>query len=514
MLKANYELELSATDRLIFEQLVPSDHYLRQLKDTLDFTPCRALVAECYAPRLGRGAIDPVRLLKLLLLGEHYALADEKLIQMAQVNVAFRFFLDWPLAVPLPEPSLLSQFRSRLGTERFQKIFHEILRQARRAGLVQDRLRLKDATHVIANVAIPATLELVAQMRTKLLDAAEKFAPDEVAAHRQKADEIRQSSRDQSNEARLLLRVNHLRDLVAWGEQWLAKLTDAAPKDAPAVAFEALLTQARKVLNDREPKAKDQLRALTDPDARRNKHGEFYDGYLCDVMMDADSELITALDILVANADEAANAQALLAQEEDAHGNDVQQLSIDAIGYNGAVLQALSDDADGPQVTVFVPPKEQPPRHPELFQGDAFTLNEAGDELTCPQGETTKTRAHDGKQHGWVYHFRTAQCRNCPLRAQCIPAKNKQPRQVSKNNFQAQYTAAQQRATTDEYKQIRKQHPAIERKLNELVRWHQGRHVRYRGRGRVQIQFLLLGLVVNCKRIVRLLLAAPSAQPA
>jgi transposase len=509
MLKTNYELELSVMDRLIFDQLIPDNHYLRQLKDTLDFTPCRALVAECYAPKMGRGAIDPVRLLKLLLLGEHYGLADEKLMQMAQVNVAFRYFLDWPLAVALPEPSLLSQFRTRLGTERFQKVFHEILRQARTAGLVQDRLRLKDATHVIANVAIPATLELVAQMRTKLLDAAEKFAPEEVAAHRQKADDIRQSSRDQSNEARLLLRVNHLRDLVAWGDEWWSKLTDTATQES----FAALLAQAHKVLNDREPQAKDQLRALTDPDVRRNKHGEFYDGYLCDVMIDADSELITALDILPANADEAANAEALIEQEESAHGNDVQQLSIDAIGYNGAVLQALSDD-NGPQVTVFVPPKEQPPRHPELFQGDAFTLNKAGDEVTCPHGETTRTRSRDGKQHGWVYHFRVGQCRHCPLRAQCLTANHNRARQVSKNDFQAQYNAAQQRATTNEYKEIRKQHPAIERKLNELVRWHQGRHVRYRGRGRVHIQFLLLGVVVNCKRIVRLLLAAPHAQPA
>jgi transposase len=510
MLKANYDLELSATDQLIFAQLVPSDHYLRQLKAALDFTPCRALVAECYAPNRGRGAIDPVRLLKLLLLGEHYALADEKLIQMAQVNVAFRFFLDWPLAVPLPEPSLLSQFRTRLGTERFQNIFHEILRQARAAGLVQDRLRLKDATHVIANVAIPATLALVAQMREKLLEAAAPFAPAAVAAHRQKAAEIRHSSRDQSNEARLLRRVNQLRELVAWGHAELTQLTDETQKQA----FAAVLAQARKVLNDREPQAKDQVRALSDPDARRNKHGEFYDGYLCDVMLDADSELITALDILPANADEAANAQALIAQEENAHGNDIPQLSIDAIGYNGAVLQALSEHPQGPQVTVFVPPKEQPPRHPELFQGDAFTLNDAGDEVTCPQGETTRTRSRDGSNRGWVYHFRAAQCRACPLRAQCLTAQNKLPRKVSKNDFQAQYTAAQQRATTDEYQQIRKEHPAIERKLNELVRWHQGRRVRYRGRWRVQIQFLLLGLVVNCKRIVRLLLAAPTAQPA
>jgi IS5 family transposase len=57
----------------------------------------------------------------------------------------------------------------------------------------------------------------------------------------------------------------------------------------------------------------------------------------------------------------------------------------------------------------------------------------------------------------------------------------------------------------------RQEHPAIERKLNELVRWHAGRRMRYRGRLRVQVQYLILAVVVNCKRIVRLLRAAPSA---
>jgi len=34
---------------------------------------------------------------------------------------------------------------------------------------------------------------------------------------------------------------------------------------------------------------------------------------------------------------------------------------------------------------------------------------------------------------------------------------------------------------------------------------HNGRHVRYRGRLRVKIQYLLTAVVVNCKRIVKLL---------
>ena len=139
MLKSNYDVELTPFDLLVFETFVPADHYLRRLKATLDFTLLRPLVADCYSPDQGRGAIDPVCLLKLSLLQFHYDLSDEGVIRQAQVNVAFRFFLDLPAQTHLPEPSLLSQFRTRLGAQRFAKVFQEILRQARAAGLVKDR---------------------------------------------------------------------------------------------------------------------------------------------------------------------------------------------------------------------------------------------------------------------------------------------------------------------------------------------------------------------------------------
>lgn len=517
MLKENYDFTPTPLDLVIFEKLVPPDHYLRQLKAAINFTPMRALVAECYSSEMGRGAIDPVLLLKLHLLEHHYGLSDPAVINQARVNVAFRFFLDLSLDAPLPEPSLLSQFRTRLGPERFEQVFQDVVRQARGAGLVKDRLRLKDATHVLANIAVPTTLALVAQIRQQLLTAAECFAPAEVSAQQQRALEIRQNTADLKDEARLLRRVEHLRELTAWGDAWLLRLAEARPplaSQAQQQAFTTALELAHKVLRDRDPKAGDKLVSLSDTDARRSKHGAYYDGYLFDVSLDADSELICSVDLLPANADEAANAQNLIESEEAAHGNDIESLSIDGIGYNGAVLKALSDDETGPQLTVYVPPKEQPPRHPELFQSEAFTLNEAGDEVSCPNGERTRTRNRDGKDHSWVYHFRASQCRDCPLRGQCLAPGNKRGRQVSKNDFQAQYKAAQERATTDEYNQIRKEHPAIERKLNELVRWHDGRRVRYRGRLRAKVQYLILAVVVNCKRIVRLLSAAPAAQPA
>jgi len=48
----------------------------------------------------------------------------------------------------------------------------------------------------------------------------------------------------------------------------------------------------------------------------------------------------------------------------------------------------------------------------------------------------------------------------------------------------------------------------------DMIRWHDGRRVRYRGRLRVKIQYLLTAVVVNCKRIVKLLSLPQQPQPA
>jgi transposase len=511
MLKAEYYSAPTDIDRVVFGKLIPTDHYLRRLKAAIDFEPLRALVADCYAVGMGAPAEDPVRMLKLSLLQFQYDLSDSQVLRQAQVNVAFRFFLDLSVESALPVPSLLSQFRTRLGEERFTRVFNEILRQARAQGLVKDRLRLKDATHLIANIAIPSTLRLVAQTREQLLSAAEGFAAAEVAAQRAQVEVVRAATMDLPEEQRLLARVTHLRELVVWGEQWQQRLREAADCAQPVVseehaeAFVAALELAHKVLNDREPEAKDKVRSVVDQDVRTGKHGDYYDGYLLDVSMDADSELLCAMDVLPANADEAANAKQLIAREGQAHGNDIASLSIDRIGYRGDVLAELSDAADGPQLIVYVPPIDWGSLAPELFQPEVFTLTETRDEVRCPGGATSRTRKRTRHGHGWRFRFRASQCRACPLRPQCLSPQTTGGRSVTKSDYEAQYYAAQQRAQTTAYQAVRREHPRIERKLADLIRWHNGRRVRYRGRLRVKVQYLLTAVVVNCKRIVKLL---------
>ncbi len=494
-----------ARDAEIFHATVSADHYLRRVKALIDFDQFRDLLAPAYSPDQGRPALEPVLLLKLEFLQYQYNHSDRQVIAQARCNMAYRFFLDMALHSDLPDPSLLTYFRRRLGPQRHQHVFDALVGQARAHGLVKDRLRLKDATHVIANVAIPATIALVAQARQRLLRALTSWAADEVEQQQQRAARIRASTADLSGEEGLLQRVMHLRELVAWAEELCggaASTAAAPPEQGP---LRQALAVAAKVLHDRdEPDAAGALRSVPDPDARTGKHGGYYTGYLLDVAIDADSQLITALDVLPGGANEGADTAALLRQEEQAHGNDVRAVSVDSAGFQGAALRELTD----PDVAVeaFTAPRP-PTRSPEV-PPEQFTLSADGQSLTCPQGQAAaRRRRHPAG--GWQFFFARAACAGCPLQPRCVPQLPKATgRTVFKSDYEADLQAARRKAGTAEYRAVRREHPAVERKLSELVRRHGARRARYWGRARVRLQQLLTGWVVNIKRMVRLLDAA------
>jgi transposase len=490
-------------DQRIFDATVPTDHYLRRVLTAVSFHRCRELMVPAYDPDRGRPACEPVLLLKLEFLQYHYNLSDRQVIDQARYNMAFRLFLGLSLDSELPDPSLLSYFRRRLGAAIHQQLFDDLVGQAREKGLVKDRLRLKDATHVLANIAIPSTIVLLAQTRERLLQALQPWAAQRAEDEQQRAQAIHTATADLSGEERLLQRVAHLRAIVAWAEAWAAGPLFRAATPAQRQPLEEALGLAHKVLADRaDPEGSDHLLSILDPQARKGKHGDFFTGYLLDVAMDADSQVITALNVLPGHGPEAEDAVTLLQQEEQAHGNDVEAVSMDGIGFHGAALRALTE-AGGPQVEVYVPPKETPPT--AFFTAEQFTLDVVGQTLTCPAGQTTDKKRRSYRDTGWQFRFSRPTCAACPLQAQCVPQLPQcTGRVVTKNHHEKEYQAARAKAQTEAYRAVRREHPAIERKLGEMVRWHRARWARYRGQAKVLLQGLLTGLVVNVKRIVSL----------
>jgi IS5 family transposase len=511
MLTSDCLAPLVDPERQLFLEVVPEDHFLRRLLSVIDFEAFRAVLESAYKG-FGRPPLDSVFLLKLEMLARQYRLSDREVIASVRFNIAHRLFLGISLKSPLPHHTLLTYFRQRLGAERLQQVFDTLVGQARQLGLVKDRLRLKDATHIIANIAVPSTIRLVAETRDQLLEGLRPFAAERVIAEEQRAEAICLGSEEAKDEERLVQRVTHLRAILAWADEVPGQAAFAQGSDKAQERLRAALALAHKVLADRDdPEAKDKVLSVHDVDARCGKHGDFYDGYLVDVAMDADSEILTAVNVLPANGNEGADAAQLIAQEERAHGNDVQALSLDGAGYRGEVLQELTDPA-GLNLEVFTPPTERIPL--TVFGPERFTLSPDGTTLTCPAGQTTKNRERNANDTGTKFRFSEKQCSGCPLREECVAkAEGKRPeakrRTVIKNDYELEYAKAQAKARTPEYAEVRRQHPAIERKLSELVRRHDLRHARYRGRLGVLFQSLLTGLVVNLKRIVRLLFAGP-----
>jgi len=187
--------------------------------------------------------------------------------------MAFRWFLQLPVRGWLPDPSTLCVFRGRLGVKGFREVFDQVVCEAREHGLVKDRLRIKDATHVIANIAVPSTLVLVAQMRDKLLAAAEPFVPLLVEGERVNLDLLREASKDLTPAERLSTRVAQLKEMLYWVDEV------PAPEDAETnSAWQTFLSRrklAHKILDDQEhPDAGDRTLSTTDSDARSGKHGE------------------------------------------------------------------------------------------------------------------------------------------------------------------------------------------------------------------------------------------------
>lgn len=141
-------------EMVCLENLVPSDHLLRKINKSIDFSFIRNKTKHLYCSNNGRPAIPPEVLFKMLFIGYLYGIRSERqLIREIQVNVAYRWFLKYNLTDKIPDASTLSQNRRRRFEDSTisQEIFDEIVRQAINLDLVDGESLYTDSTHLKAN---------------------------------------------------------------------------------------------------------------------------------------------------------------------------------------------------------------------------------------------------------------------------------------------------------------------------------------------------------------------------
>ena len=194
---------------------------------------------------------------------------------------------------------------------------------------------------------------------------------------------------------------------------------------------------------------------MVDPEARRGKPGAYVDGDLLAISLEADRELLGAVQVLAGNGDEARDAQTLLAAEEQAQGHDIAALSMDGIGWPGEVLRTLSAST-GLGVEVYVPPRAEPTEGMSC-RPEPFSLDAATGVLRCPGGHQTTSKERNTNDTGWKFTCARRTCAHCALPAQCLAVlPQHQGRSVIKHDYQPEYAAARQRATTEAYPAVRR----------------------------------------------------------
>ena len=112
--------------------------------------------AHLYSRQYGRPPIDPVVLVKYLLVGFLYGIPSERQIeQRIQTDVALRWYLGLDLFDRVPDHSTISQLRRRKPAFRkvFRRLFEEVVGQCIAKGLASGRLVGTDSTHVKANAS-------------------------------------------------------------------------------------------------------------------------------------------------------------------------------------------------------------------------------------------------------------------------------------------------------------------------------------------------------------------------
>ena len=135
------------------ESRVPEKHPLRAIKACAD-QALRALSREfdTLYSSTGRPSIAPERLLKGQLLIALYSVrSDRALCEQLDYNLLFRWFLDMSLDEPGLDQSNFSRLRERLvETDVAQRFFDEVVKAARRAGLLVDEHFTVDGTLIEA----------------------------------------------------------------------------------------------------------------------------------------------------------------------------------------------------------------------------------------------------------------------------------------------------------------------------------------------------------------------------
>ena len=132
---------------------VPDDHPIREIAAVLDLTWVYAELAPHY-PRMGRPSVDPVLMLRMLIIGYIFAIRSERaLCREVKVNLAYRWFCGLSIEDRIPDHSAFCRARNERfrDSDLFRHVFERVVEDCIVAGLVGGEGFAVDASLIAAD---------------------------------------------------------------------------------------------------------------------------------------------------------------------------------------------------------------------------------------------------------------------------------------------------------------------------------------------------------------------------
>lgn len=142
----------------LYDQVVPAEHFLRQLKQIIQWERFTQKLIRLYKGGgvVGRPPFDPALVLKMELIAYLYNLTERQVEVYLNENLPAKYFVGLAADQSAPDHSTLTVFRERLiqcgKLKVFGEMLEEIVKIALQSGIQFGSIQIVDSVHCIANV--------------------------------------------------------------------------------------------------------------------------------------------------------------------------------------------------------------------------------------------------------------------------------------------------------------------------------------------------------------------------
>ena len=492
--------------------------------------------AELYCPDNGRYSVPPSLLATALLLQAHDKVSDAEAKARADFDIRWKVALGIEIEERPFAKSTLQVFRAQLILhDKVREVFEQSLRVAREQGYLKRGRGMRvalDTTYILGRGAVKDAYNLLADGIVKLMRALAAVGDTPVWRWAETHGYTRYVGSSVKGEAAIdwsdrRARRRLLTQIVADADRLLelARQTQdgldgdsqerQAIVDAAELLGQLLLQDVQRVgdgdtvgddadadggVSLKDGVSKDRMVSVHDPEMRHGHKSSRrrFDGHKAAVVVDTDSQLITAVDVLTGNAWDSTGALDLVEHSEASADVPVVEAMGDSAYGDGGTRQDFADA--GRKLVARVPGRPNTKHFPK----DDFVIDLAQGSCTCPAGQVTRhlvpmaTRTDlSGRTHKLEgFRFDGAVCGACPLRPQCTDARAGLGRTVRLHPQEALLQEARQLQHSPAYDQYRQRRVVAEHRLARLVQLGI-RQARYFGRARTKFQVYLAATVAN-----------------